>query len=411
MDSAAVQQLLDSAIEEYAVPGAQLGLLSGKERTVACAGSVGVDSADPVVAQTAFRAGSLAKALTGLLVLDAANRGDLSLDVPCSGQGDGLWDETPRALLSQTSGRPNVLPEPEDELADFVASTAHLPLLHEPGRFSYCNAGWSVLDLLLRRTTGAGFEASAKFALGDLVRFEEPEGAAQGHACVPGGEPTPVPSVAAPAASAAGSRWWATADELLDFADLNLHGGGEVFNEADVRGVRTSAAALPGATVFDSWGLGWGVWDRGDHQAYGWAGYTAGHRAYLRCFPDQDAAVVLLANSAGPLFGPPGGSAVFDSLLPRLLELLEVPPLPAGEYAEEPTPVTELAGTFGPAVVEADGSDALRFQAEAFGMAQPVTYERLGGNSFNVLGSPPGSMPLSFDNGLLYLGPFALPRS
>ena len=112
MDSAALQHLLDSAIEEYAVPEAQLGLLRGKERTVVCAGSVAVDSADPVVARTAFRAGSLAKSLTGLLVLDAASRGELSLDVPCSGQADGLWDQTPRALLSQTSGKPKVPPQP-----------------------------------------------------------------------------------------------------------------------------------------------------------------------------------------------------------------------------------------------------------------------------------------------------------
>ena len=41
-----------------------------------------------------------------------------------------------------------------------------------------------------------------------------------------------------------------------------------------------------------------------------------------------------------------------------------------------------------------------------------MTCERLGGNTFNVQGNPPGSTPISFDGGdLLYVGPFALPRT
>ena len=154
-----------------------------------------------------------------------------------------------------------------------------------------------------------------------------PEGAAEGHAVARDGVPTPVPSEYAEAASAAGSRWWATADQLLDYARLHLDDGGEVFHGDDVRELRRPHAAVPGATISDAWGLGWALWDRGDHHAFGWAGFTGGHRAYLRCFPTEDAALVVLANSAGPLFGPPGGSALFDDLLPELLAMLGVPAL------------------------------------------------------------------------------------
>ena len=174
--------------------------------------------------------------------------------------------------------------------------------------------------------------------------------------------------------------------------------------------MRTPTAALPGSTVFDAWGLGWAVWDRGVHQAFGWAGYTDGHRAFLRCFPEQDAALVLVTNSAGSLFGPPGGSALFDALLPALLEVLGVPPLPAPTYVAGPSPTTDLAGQFGPLTVEADGEDSVRLHAEAFGLPEPVGCERLGGNTFDVAGHPPGSTPFSIDDDLLYLGPFALPR-
>ncbi len=362
------------------------------------------------MADTAFHAGSLTKAVTGLVVLGAARAGQLDLDVPCDEQAPGLWSDTPRALLSQTTGRANVLPENDEALEDFVARVASLPLVHPPGRFSYGNAGWSVLDLLLRRTTGHGFEDSAS-ALGRQLTFGMPSDAAAGHIAMAEAPPRPAPPTYAPAASAAGSRWWATADQLLDFAADNLAARAGDVADADLLALRTPTAPLPGATVFDTWGLGWAIWDRGAHQAFGWAGYTGGHRAFLRCFPAQDAAVVVLANSAGSLFGPPGGSSLFDALLPRLLELLQVPPLPEPDYDAAPQATTGLSGRYGPLEVEADGVDGVLLNAAAFGETRPLPCRRLGGNTFNVLGNPPGSTPIAFDADLLYLGPFALPRS
>ncbi len=360
---------------------------------------------------TAFHAGSLAKSLTGLLVLDAAREGRLDLDQPGSELGPGLWPETARTLLSQTSGRPNLLPEPDEGLEAFADRVAGMPLVHAPGRFSYCNAGWSALDLLLRRTTGRGFEQAATALLGPATTFGMPEDAAEGHEVGPDAGPRPVPPTHAAAASAAGSQWWATADQLLDYARLHLADGDGRLHVDDVRAVRTPAVALPGRTVFDAWGLGWATWDRGEHRAFGWAGYTGGHRAFLRCFPDQDAALVLLASSAGPLFGPPGGSALFDVLLPDLLELLGVPALPPPAYDAPPLPAPELAGAYGPVRLEALDDDRLLLHAQAFGAPDPLTFERLRGTTFDVAGRPPGSTPLAVDGDLLYLGPFALPRS
>jgi CubicO group peptidase (beta-lactamase class C family) len=405
-----VRSLLEDAAAEFAVPGAQLGLLHGDRRGVVCSGSIEAAGERPVVASTAFHAGSLAKAVTGLVVLDAARTGRLDLDTPCDEQARGLWTDTPRALLSQTSGRANLLPDDDEALEAFVARVASLPLVHPPGRFSYCNAGWSALDLLLRRTTGRSFEEAASGALGGHLRFGMPADAAAGHVAVPGQLPYQAPPTYAPAASAAGSRWWTTADQLLDFATENLTARDGVVGAEDLISIRTATAALPGATVFDSWGLGWAVWDRGAHQAFGWAGYTGGHRAFLRCFPDQDAAVVLLANSAGPLFGPPGGSAMFDALLPRLLEVLEVPPLAEPDYDAAPRATAELSGRYGPLEVEANGVDGVLLHAQALGQSRPVPCSRLGGNTFNAVGNPPGSTPIAFDGDLLYLGPFAMPR-
>lgn len=327
MDITGWQERLDDACARWRVPGAQLGVVRDGQREVLCSGAI-AEGGTPVGADTAFHAGSLAKSLTGLVVLDAARRGELDLDAPCSDQAPGLWDDTPRQLLAQTTGRPNLLPGPTEQLADFVATVGEMPRVHEQGRFSYCNAGWSVLDLLLSLRTGSGFEQRAAEVVGDLTSWRPvlgmPEGASVPHAIAPDGTRRVVPATYSPAASAAGSQWWATADQLLDWAQVQLTPPPGW--EEPVAGVRSPGATLPGSTVFDSWGHGWALWDRGDHQAFGWAGFTGGHRAYLRCFPDQDGAVVLLANAAGPLFGPPGGSALFDDLLPDVLDLPTCPP-------------------------------------------------------------------------------------
>jgi hypothetical protein len=177
-----------------------------------------------------------------------------------------------------------------------------------------------------------------------------------------------------------------------------------------VRGLRRAHAEVPGATVSDAWGLGWALWNRRGHEAFGWAGFTQGHRAYLRCFPAQDAAMVLLTNGAGPLFGPPGGSALFDALLGDVLESLGVPPLrephrPPGHA------LAALVGDYGPLTLRAGTHDTLVLDAAAFGQPEPLALERVGGDAFVVRGNPPGAIPVAVDDDLLYLGPFAMPRN
>ena len=410
MDVERLTQALTEGCATYAVPGAQLGLLQGGQRLVVSVGTRRVGVASPVGRETAFHAGSIAKSLTALVVVDAARRGELDLDVPCGEQVAGLWNDTPRALMAQITGRPNVLPDPDEDVDAFVARVAAMPRTHTPGRFSYCNAGWSVLDVLLRERSGAGFEALADRVLGGDATFGQPEGAAQGHAVSPGEAPRGVPGDYPAAASAAGARWWTTADQLLDYARLHLDDGAGRFAVDDVRVLRRAHAEVPGATVSDAWGLGWALWQRGEHQAFGWAGFTEGHRAYLRCFPVQDAALVLLTNSAGPLFGPPGGSALFDALLGDVLDALGVPPLPEPDRP----PGHELAalvGDYGPLTLSAGTHETLVLDAAAFGQSEPLTLRRLGGDTFVVHGDPPGGMPIAVDESLLYIGPFAVPRN
>ena len=416
LDSHWLAARLDEALARHRVPGAQVGLRTATERVVVSAGLLTAGSDAPVLDETRFHAGSLAKALTGQWVREAALQGQIDLDVPCSEQSSVGWDDTPLELLTQTSGRPNELPEAGEGLEDFAARVGAMPRVHAPGRFSYCNSGWSVLDLLLHERTGSGFAAHLVGGDGGGVggTFGMPAAAALGHASGAGGEPVDVPPTYVEAAAAAGACWWASAGELLDLAERHLHPEEHGWDPALVEQLRAPAARLPGSTVFDAWGQGWASWHRGEHEAFGWAGLTGGHRSYLRAFPRHDAAIVVLTNCAGGLFGGPGGAALFDELLPDLLDQVGVPPLTDPDSAPPRWLPQELAGQYGPVLVTTAGPMSLRIGAQAFG-AGDLVLDRAWGDTFEVQGRPPGAMPVAFDGiGVdpewLYLGPFAVPR-
>jgi CubicO group peptidase (beta-lactamase class C family) len=212
LDSHWLAARLDDALARHRVPGAQVGLRTATERLVVSAGVLAVGSDAPVVDESRFHAGSLAKALTGQWVREAALKGQVDLDAPCSKQSSVDWGDTPYDLLTQTSGRPNELPEAGEGLEDFAARIGAMPRLHAPGRFSYCNSGWSVLDLLLHQCTGSGFAAHLVGGDGGGVggTFGMPAAAALGHAPGEAGEPVDVPSTYVESAAAAGACWWRT---------------------------------------------------------------------------------------------------------------------------------------------------------------------------------------------------------
>ena len=131
-------------------------------------------------------------------------------------------------------------------------------------------------------------------------------------------------------------------------------------------------------------------------------------------FPNEDAALVLLTNSAGPLFGPPGGSAVFDDLLADVLALLGVPEL---------TEPLRLARGYPPLLPTLTGTTADRPNrrgrrrsppARRCGVRRtqyPSPIHRIGRRHPSPTDDPSGGMPIAIEDGLLYLGPFAVPRN
>ncbi len=136
----------------------------------------------PVTPETMFHLASVSKPFVATAIVSLATARDagapvIDLDAPISAWvpeftlADGRADEvTARGLLSHSSGLPDVSEygwhDPQlgdDALSVFARSLSGWRLKGQPGStFSYSNAGYELLGLLLSRATGTTFEEAIR---------------------------------------------------------------------------------------------------------------------------------------------------------------------------------------------------------------------------------------------------------
>jgi CubicO group peptidase (beta-lactamase class C family) len=173
----ALRPLIEDAQRRHRIPGISLAVVRGDE----VLWTEGIGQADPArglpaTPSTRYRAGSLAKPITALLVLGLEASGQLDIDQPLSAALPGFrlrprFDRTTRPitvrqLLSHHSGLPSDLyqglwsNEPftrvRDRLRDEFA--AFPPRLV----FNYSNLGYSLLGHLVQEINGIPFETVAR---------------------------------------------------------------------------------------------------------------------------------------------------------------------------------------------------------------------------------------------------------
>jgi D-alanyl-D-alanine carboxypeptidase len=107
LQAEAMQPVLDDLREDSSAPGALALVRRGDDEWFGSSGAADLDGS-PISATTRFRIGSITKPLTSALVLDAAARGELSLDDTVQSWVPGVIDDVPpvtiRMLLAHTSG-------------------------------------------------------------------------------------------------------------------------------------------------------------------------------------------------------------------------------------------------------------------------------------------------------------------
>jgi CubicO group peptidase (beta-lactamase class C family) len=175
---AAFWPLVESYIAANEVAGLALAVVRDGEVAARGFGVRDLGTGEPVTAETMFHLASVSKPFVATAVVSlATGRGNdgprLDLDAPIVERipeftlADGRQAEvTARGLLSHTSGLPDVSDygwhDPQlgdDALSEFARSLSDWRLQADPGSaFSYSNAGFELLGLLLSRVTGTTFE-------------------------------------------------------------------------------------------------------------------------------------------------------------------------------------------------------------------------------------------------------------
>jgi CubicO group peptidase (beta-lactamase class C family) len=364
--------LLADLAGEHGPPGAVCGVLVGDEVEIVTFGVTNVATGAPVIPGTLFQLGSITKAYTATLVMQAVTAGVVSLDESVRAQlqeftvaDPGATIEiTPRHLLTHTSGiEGDHLIDTgwnADALSRYVATLAGLGQIHPTDQaYSFCNTGFAVAGRLLEVATGEHFDRVLRRRLtrplGCRATLTLPQHAllhsvAVGHVQTRGEPATRQPRWALTRSNGPMGGIMAPAAELLAFARLHVAGGrgpdgADLLPPAVVEAMQQPyvEAAAPG----EDQALGWNVTRWGDHACLGLEADTFGQRAMLRVVPEREFAVCVMANSPT---GAPLAQRLVEQVAHDLLDVDASGGLPAAVAPATAGPaaggLAGLAGTY-----------------------------------------------------------------
>lgn len=339
---AADQSLLprvDALFDEYSTttPGCAVGAsVAGRTVVERAYGQADLEHGVANRADTIFEAGSVSKQFTAAAVLLLAEDGTLSLDDPVRrwvAELPAVDDPiTIRHLLTHTSGLRDwgslagiagwprtTRVHTHAHVIDILSRQEHLNF--EPGtRWSYSNSGYNLSAVIVSRASGMSF---AEFS---RVRIFEPMGMT--HTSWRDDYRRLVPNRAA-AYSGAGENGYrlnmpfenvhgnggllTTVGDLLKWND-RFRAGATSIGSASFNAMQQTRATLSdGRALHYAFGLFVEPY-RGRTEVYH-SGSTAGYRAFLTWFPEQEVSVAVLCNDAGAN-ATQLAHAVSDMLLP-----------------------------------------------------------------------------------------------
>ena len=324
--------LVESFFDSRDAAGLAVAVVRDEEVVARGFGVRDLGSGAPVTPESMFHLASVSKPFVATAVVSLATPREgrepvLDLDAPITDLvpeltlADGRAAEvTARGLLSHTSGLPDVTEygwhDPQlgdDALSEFARSLSDRRLQAEPGSaFSYSNAGYELLGLLLSRAMRTTFEEAVRrqvlVPLGmrdsTFLRGEVPEHLATSPHV---GRPLTVPGNAypytrrhAPSSSLHSNlvemcRWMVA---HLDPVDAEAADVRWARLDTDLRDLMWQPVAPIGSPPWEEAAAhGWAVGSYGGHRTLGHSGADPGFGSRLVLVPDRRTGVVILANS------------------------------------------------------------------------------------------------------------------
>jgi CubicO group peptidase (beta-lactamase class C family) len=292
------RSLAAAVIDRRAVPTTRLALIG----------------ADP---GTRFEIGSITKALTGMLLADAVERGEITLDtevgavIPTSA-GTDFGSITVKELCTQTSGLPRVALGPLTVLrglrfallgfdpnrgidASEMLRQAARQRLSDRGRYRYSNLGAAVLGQLLAIVTGTEYPRLLRERILAPIEMTGSVVAGRRDAAAPGSSSSGLPRrpwILDGYAPAGGVI--STIGDMALLAEALV--GGSAPGLASMTPIEGTATGQPHRTSGMFWVIG-SIPGRGGTMV-GHTGRTGGYSALLVLLPKTQRAVIVLENVA-----------------------------------------------------------------------------------------------------------------
>jgi CubicO group peptidase (beta-lactamase class C family) len=405
---AATDSIVGAALATGRAAGMAIAVVRGRDTLVLRGyGKADLEWDVPMPADAIFEIGSVTKQFTAVAVLQLAEAGKLSLDDELTAhfpdyplQGHRV---TIRRLLDHTSGIASYTSLKEfDDLSvrtlprdTLVALFRSKPFDFAPGEdASYNNSGYFLLGLLVEKASGLSY--------GDYVaqRLFEPSGMTDARYCdekavvarrANGYDPAPMGLVRAGFLVhtwpyAAGSLC-ATVGDLVAW-NRALHGG-RLLSPASYRELVTPGRLHDGTPLRYAKGLA--VDSLHGRAARHHGGDINGFASELRWFPDDSVTIAVLINSQGRVrphaIADAIGDVLFGHAAPKAARWTGRPADYAGVYAGRDT--TGLSVRI---AVDSAGTGLVA----AMGPPPGARLVPIGGERFEVLGSPYGAMRLTF---------------
>ncbi len=316
-DLAAIDAFVQGRMRAHAIPGVALAITYGGE-VVHARGFGDAGDGEAMTADTPLYIGSIAKALTGVAVLQLVDEGRLELDAPVRAylpwfevaDPDASARITVRHLLGHASGLSDLRYRDQPGLADDatieegVRDLQRAVPIADPGAaFHYFNPNYATLGHLVEVVSGEPYDAFLHAHVLDPLgmdrTFTDPDaaraaGLARGHLLAFG--------VAWPREqrfrdfSLPAGYVMSTANDMARFL-LAMNGGGVLDGERVLSSSRMLELHAPSAPS-GYYAAGWFVGTHRGHRIVQHGGTNEFFKAEAALFPDLDLGVVLLANQS-----------------------------------------------------------------------------------------------------------------
>jgi CubicO group peptidase (beta-lactamase class C family) len=315
-DADPVETYLTEWREQNDIPGVAVAVVDGAEAETWTLGEDG--NGDPVAEDTPFLIGSVSKTFTATQVLQLADEGRIELDEPVRTYLPWVDHEaTVRQLLTHTAGysAADGLAVSERHAEDTSVSDAARELEHSGtiGEYAYSSANYLVLGALIEQADGRPFDRSL------TERVTGPTGMAHtrvddGRAVLPAGH-RPLwgrSTTYAPGPEPSGASYGylvSTLDDLENYARSQLEG--DLLPE-DLQDEAWSVQAGADSDGAGGYGFGWRIQMEDGTTRVHHTGATPGFFTHVMLLPDQDRAIVILANAYSEARAPSLAAAAED---------------------------------------------------------------------------------------------------